>query len=217
MTSNYFVEIKPGKKLEGIINTKKAELIDFFGMPLVDDPFKVGYLRDPPHFTLIGGRTSDLYEVASGVRELRKKFSRINYEIVGVEDNPVPGNMIEMRTVVKKEDRQKFKDLHLEIIEIAKEFNPIEIYEKWDGAFAGEALENIKYCGFPLARNLYKPHASIGRVHKDLRSSIDHLMDESVFDPRGKFTSGDLVVWILPFEKDDPRAIPQHYMTIPLE
>jgi hypothetical protein len=217
MTSNYFVEINPGEKLEGIINAKKAELIAFFGNELVNDSSKVGHLRDPPHFTLMGGRTGDLYTLTEKLKKIGDKFSRINYKIIGIEDNPVPGYLFEMRTVVAEKDRQKFKDLHLEVLESSLPFNTAGVYEKWEKGFEGEALENIKYCGFPVGRNLYKPHTSIGKVHKDLRGSIDHLMNESVFNPRGNFTTGNLIVWRLPFDKDDPTAVPIYHATIPLK
>lgn len=215
MISNFFVEINPGRELENILIGKKGEIINFisanpqkFGKNAVDNPSQIGYLRDPPHFTLMGGRTGDFYSLLNKLEKISKKFSKLNYEIIGIEDNPVPGNLIEVRTVVKESDRQKFKEIHLEIIEASLEFNTAGIYEKWEKGFEGEALENLKYCGFHGARNLYKPHASIGRIHKDLRNYVEHLLNPNAFDPRGKYTSGNLIVWRLPFDKDDPRAIP---------
>jgi hypothetical protein len=216
MISNYFVEVHPGEKLGNLILAKKKEIINYLGESIVDNPLKSKFLRDDPHFTLMCARTGDINAFAEELKKLGNKFSRINYEITDVEDNPSPGDLIEIRTVVKEEDRQKFKALHLAVMEASLPFNTAGIYERFEKGFEGEALENIKYCGFPGSRNLYKPHASLGRVHKDIRPSIEYLVNYSSFDPRGKYSSGDLILWALPFDKDDPTSTPKHFITINL-
>ena len=92
--SNYFVEVHPGKVLNGIIEEKKNQLISFLGEVIVDNPFKSRFLRDSPHFTLMCARTGDLYAFSEKLEEVANNFSRISYEIVDVEDNRTPGDLI---------------------------------------------------------------------------------------------------------------------------
>jgi len=226
--TNYFVELHPGEGLASIILGKKGELIDFLGDEIVDDPAQSRFLRDDPHFTLMCARTGDMDSFRASLRALGGKFERVNYEITGAEDILTPGKLVEVRTVVREQDRQNFKDLHLAVMEASRHFNTAGVYERFRTGFSGEAQENIDFCGFPGARGLYKPHASPGRVHKEIRPSIDHIVGRASFDPQGKYRSGNLIVWGLPFESEedliryapkdkiDLTATPRHTETIKL-
>lgn len=215
--TNYFVEVNPGLKLEEKMMAKKNELISYLGDSVVDNPKSTKFLRDSPHFTLMCARTGNLEAFVSELKNISKDFKKIVYEIVSVEDNLTPGDLIEIRNVIHPEDRKKFKELHLAVMEASRQFNTAGLYERFEKGFDGEMLENIEYCGFPLARNFYKPHASLGRVHKEIRPKIEHLVNLSSFDPLGAYESGDLIVWALPYEKDDPTATPKHVETISLK
>ncbi len=216
--SNYFVEVNPGAGLEGIIRQKKNEVIEFLGPSVIDNPRLSMYFRDPPHFTLIGARTRDLDGLREALRRLALKFNRIDYEIIGVEDNPSSNNLIEVRTVVNEQDRKKFMDLHLAVVEASLPFKSEELYHKWSEAnFTNPGhLENLRKYGFHLVgEGYYKPHASIGRVQRDLRPQIEHLVGEQAFDPRGVYQSGDLIIWRLP-GPENPTATPSYLETFGL-
>lgn len=205
--TNYFVEIHPGVELDGRIAEKKKEIIDFLGDKVVDDPKQARFLRDSPHFTLMCARTGDMDSFRSTLRDIARNQSRLAYRIIRVEDNPTPDGLVEVRTVVDNKDQERFRELHMKVMEASRAYNTAGLYERFQIDFTGEALENIQYCGFPNARKLFRPHASIGRVSHQLREAIVPLMQG--FDPCGTYTSGDVLVWALPFEKDDPTATPR--------
>jgi len=213
---NYFVEVHPGREFEEIIRRKKSELIELLGDEVVNDPSRSMFLRDSPHFTLMCARTGDMKRFRKALREMAGELRKIGYEIVDVEDNPTPGNLVEVRTVVKEDDRRKFYLLHEAVMEASLPFNTAGVYERFESGFSGEAQKNIDYCGFPGARSLYRPHASLGRVHESLRPMIEPLVGGGTFDPKGDYTTGDLIVWGLPFDEDDPTATPKHLETIKL-
>lgn len=204
--TNYFVEVHPGEGLANKINTTKNRLIGALGEEVTDDPTKTQFLRDDPHFTLMCARTGDMEGYLQALRNVVERFPRPNYTITNIEDKE-KGGLIETHTVTHPEDVQQFVDLHYAVMEASLPFNTEGNYERFNpDNFSGYARENLDYCGFPSARELYKPHASLGRLNSKSRLQMEQIINE--FKPQGTYTSGDLIFWRLPFVEEDPTSTP---------
>lgn len=197
--TNYFIEVHPGDELSNEIFVAKRRLSS---IP------ESQYVGDDPHFTMIAARTAHMRDLIEATHQVSHRFEPLEYRIIDMEERQYPNDMVEIRTVVHEDDRRLFKDVHMAVIEASVTYKSKSYMDRYDpSAMSQEQLENLEYCGFPNARNLFAPHASIGRFKPETLEEVRRLLDG--FDLKGTYVSHKMIIWRLPSVAEDPKETPE--------
>lgn len=213
--TEFFIEIRPGQKLESMIAATKKELIELLGDSIVDDPTQIRFLRDNPHFTLQVARVHNLDDVVAAYRKVAGRWRQIVYKVDGV-NRVHKGGLWEVHATIAPSDQRYFRDLHYAIVEASVPFLTKDTPRMFPSQnFNGYELENLEYCHFPMGRGNYIPHVSVGRFAEDVLAHqyVDTILAE--FKPEGDYdTDLNLVVW--EYIPDDPTFATKPPIMIPL-
>ncbi len=197
--TNYFIEIHPGDALSSSINEQKQKLR---GVP------NSQYVGDDPHFTMIAARTASMHSLINATQEVANRLSKFTYGIIGLEEIQYPNGPIEIRTVVHPEDRGKFKSVHLAIVEASRPYRTRESMDRYNPSVMSDVQkENLEYCGFPNARDLFAPHASLGRFAPNTIEQVRSLIEG--YNPAGLYEAYKMIIWRLSTVAEDPTETPE--------
>lgn len=229
LISNYFVEVYPGRKLGEKIGRAKVEFIDLLWAQIIDNPAFARFFRDEPHFTMMCARTWNLSELLKAIKRVAWEFKNFPYEIIGTELEGKWG-LLEFHTMVDPQTKELFAQIHARVVAESIPYRTAGNYE----GFPPEALAtnipamiNLINVWFPFSnhegRNLFKPHASIGRLHPrfttddvdapaerqpefdELRPAILELLQKYKNRFNGNYKTDGMIVRQLPFNDDEAR------------
>jgi hypothetical protein len=215
MTTEFFIEVNPGRELEAVIGMTKERVKAHLGDAVVDDPTKTKFLRDTPHFTMQVARTEDFMRMIEAYTNVARRFANIDYTIDGV-GQAVKGGLVEVHATVTEADQRRFRDIHYALVEASRPFLAQEPPAMFPAAnFTGYEAENLAYCHFPPGRGNYKPHASVGRFHENTLKDNDLQAILAQFKPEGNYTTNGLIVW--QYVPNDPTFQVRSPLHIPLK
>ncbi|MBI2543301.1 MAG: hypothetical protein HYW24_03885 [Candidatus Aenigmarchaeota archaeon] len=197
--TNYFAEIHPGDELFDSMKRQKEKLFSIPGSQ---------YVSDDPHFTIIAARTADMNSLIDGLRWIFHWFSPFVYKIIGMEETMYPSGLVEARTVVHPGDIYKFKYVHFAAVETSRHHKSRTVMDRYIPSTMNEKQrENLEYCGFPNARDLFVPHASLGRFKPETLNEVRTLLEG--YNPSGSYQAYKTIIWRLPTVKEDPNERPE--------